>query len=590
MKHRFQSKTWHSALLALTMTVLAGATGCTWDSSKYDKNVTEDNIIVSCPPVDEDGNRVEGRLVQIGTCNIEKGCSDYKDQFGAGICPREFPNCNQVTANEYHCSVNSEDFILDCAPGTHPNLANTYCENDTVENCGGLGISCRQQGALTVYCVLDDGALQSKCVASACDGYYHLKDGTCVADSATECGAKLEDCTQNTATGMTVCSNGQCSSRCTGNEQNCQGNCLIFANVHIDNCENNVLKCEDGFVDWDNNITTGCEVRLSQIHVSYYDAVNDRIECVEGYANWDNDKFNGCETELIKVNVKYYDAVNDQITCIDNYADCDGLHYAANTEIEGVVQKSANGCEINLLNNNKHCGHCAAIDETDGSLIPVCNSEHVCQDGLCVRNNCLGPSAEAGTPDMCKTFVPELDGEEQIVLDEEGNPVGEYQNLCFNVHSDNADRCGGCDYKCSEHSVPNATSDKCSEGVCQYVCDPGYENCSDSSTDVGINCISDEAMLQDSNNCGACGKVCGVNENGESTVCVGGECVVNSCTNSEETPCLEASGMVCHALNSTDATNCGACGYICANNPTTTAVSNECKAGACQYTCKVSAQ
>ena len=493
-----------------------------------------------------------------------------------------YTDSNQLN---YYCGPSGSSIL--CDPGTHPNLSNTSCENDTVDDCGGIGISCRQQGALTVYCVLDDGAAQSKCVSSACDNHYHLKDGVCVADSATECGSGFEDCSQNTSTGMTICSNGRCDSRCSGNEHNCQGNCLFFTNIHIDNCDNNVLKCQDGYIDLDGDVTNGCEINKAMVHIESYDAVNKKIECVSGYANWDNDLVNGCETDLSIINVKDYDVMNDLITCIDNYADCDGRHYPVDAVIDGVVQKSANGCEINLMEDNTHCGQCATIDEVDGQPISICSPEHVCQDGICVRNNCLGQSAEIGTPNMCLVFIPELDEEGQPVYDGDSNPAGSYENQCFNIHSNDPDRCGACDHKCSANPATHATSNTCENGVCQYVCESGYTNCSDSSTDIGINCISDAAMQQDSNNCGGCGIICGVNDNGEKTVCVGGVCVVNSCVNEHEVPCLEDSGMVCHDLNSTDASNCGACGYICANNPTSTATSNECKAGACQYTCNV---
>ena len=492
-------------------------------------------------------------------CLTEKDCCGLRDNlaklawqtFHYNRCAAGTPffNCKQINEKEHFCGPVT--VTLKCDPGMHPNYDDTYCENDTVDDCGGHGISCRKTGALTVYCVLDDGALKSKCVAIDCDDHYHLKDGECVADTATECGVAMEDCSQNVLSGKTVCSNGQCDSRCSGIEQICNGSCLIFENNHIDSCENNVMVCQEGYVNWDSVVTNGCETSLAAIHVKSYDAVNDRIECE------------------------------------DNYADCDGLHYAADTEVEGVVQVRANGCEVDLMKDLTHCGRCASKDD-EGNDIPICGSSYVCIAGECVRNKCADEVDDDDNPipDMCSVFVPELDADGEPVLDEDGNPVGKNEIQCFNLNGDDADRCGGCDYKCSENPITHATSNMCEGGVCQYVCEPGYENCSDSSTDVGINCISDEAMLQDSNNCGECGKVCGVNENGESTVCVGGECVVNSCTNSEETPCQEESGKVCHALNSTDATNCGACGYICANNPTATAVSNECKAGACQYTCK----
>ena len=541
------------------LTVLAAAiTGCSLDVPLQGTPCPSDAEA-------EAGARLEYISLEDGSkctrdrCLSEKDCCGLSGSlaksawqtFHYNRCATGTPffNCMQINEKEFFCGPVKEMLTLKCDPGTHPNSTNIYCENDTVDACGSVSTTCRVTGTNTVYCVWDDADEKAKCVASDCDDHYHLKDGKCVADTATECGASMENCTLNELSGLTVCSNGRCDSRCSGYEENCQGNCLIFENIHIDSCENNIPVCAEGYVNWDDDVTNGCETSLASIHVKYYDAVNDRIECV------------------------------------DNYADCDGVHHAADVEIEGVVQNLANGCEVNLMSSNTHCGRCATIDQDTGLEIAICDPEHVCQDGICVRNNCLGDSVETGTPDMCKVFVPELDEEDQPVYDENGNPVGSYENQCFNVHGDDPDRCGACDYKCSAYPLTHATSGQCEAGVCQYVCESGYTNCSDSRTDVGINCISDAAMQQDSNNCGECGKVCGVNDNGEKTVCVGGVCVVNSCTNENETPCQEGSGMVCHDLNSTDVNNCGGCGYICGNNPTSTASSNECKAGACLYTC-----
>ncbi len=143
---------------------------------------------------------------------------------------------------------------------------------------------------------------------------------------------------------------------------------------------------------------------------------------------------------------------NDTIKCIEGFADCDG--------------DVSNGCEANLT-ADASCGSCNNDCKT---------SNKACVDGTCQSNLCVG---NANAPDMC------------IVGGE---------NICRNVKSNDADHCGACNYKCSEQSVANATSNTCTEGKCIYECKTDYVNIGSGTFSDSIECVN---PLNDNKHCGA---------------------------------------------------------------------------------------
>ncbi len=213
-------------------------------------------------------------------------------------------------------------------------------------------------------------------------------------------------------------------------------------------------------------------------------------------------------------------------------------------------------------NENKYCGAAlggACNDPDPGSKNykgEKCGAGMVCVNGECEYNTC--------SDDEILCLV---------------NGVKE----CKNIESDDANHCGACNYKCSEHLIPNASSSSCQNGACIYTCNAGYVNVSTSTTADGIKCID---PLTNSEHCHATG----LEDVGEKCdpgkVCVQGECVQNSCT-SPDTLCFDnnSNKNACINVNSDNADHCGVCNYRCADHKILNASSESCEAGDCVYVC-----
>jgi hypothetical protein len=121
--------------------------------------------------------------------------------------------------------------------------------------------------------------------------------------------------------------------------------------------------------------------------------------------------------------------------------------------------------------------------------------------------------------------------------------------------------CGACAHVCTG---VNATV-VCAAGICGFVCESGFGDCSNDPVGCETNLSSDV------NNCGACGHVC----NGANTTmaCADGTCVHGPC----EAGWADCDGIAsngCETNIGTDINNCGACHHVCRQGQT-------CVAGVC---------
>jgi len=122
-----------------------------------------------------------------------------------------------------------------------------------------------------------------------------------------------------------------------------------------------------------------------------------------------------------------------------------------------------------------------------------------------------------------------------------------------NLQTDN-NNCGACGVVCPNGgAVLNARS-VCTDGQCKLTCNTGYADCN------GILDDGCEQILDDVENCGACGHVC---PTGEPCRDIAPFVPIGKCGCPDgQTWC----GSACVDLDSSDA-NCGACGHVCPPPP-----------------------
>lgn len=152
-------------------------------------------------------------------------------------------------------------------------------------------------------------------------------------------------------------------------------------------------------------------------------------------------------------------------------------------------------------------------------------------------------------------------------------PVTVPTGYCVDPSSD-VSNCGTCGNFCTGDVGANIAS--CNAGVCNYTCKDGFAQC---GGDPAAPCTTD--LMSDNNNCGACGYVCPGNlscNNGLCTcllACIDPQdldfnnCVCN-CPGG-----LAVCGGGCVDLI-TDSNNCGACGNVCGP------IAPFCQAGKCE--------
>ena len=181
-----------------------------------------------------------------------------------------------------------------------------------------------------------------------------------------------------------VCSEAKCDTEQT----QCKGLCVNFKANHVKSCDDNDIKCENGYLDCNNDAADGCEASRTS-----------------------------------------------DTTC--------------------------GSCNLNCKGMNKKC-------EYHGE---EASEKYTCEVDICATNR--------DYPDNC---------------------VVNGDNICKNIHSDDANHCGACNYICKDHTRPNATSEICVSGVCQYTCTNDYVNVGTGNTGDTINCIN---PMSDNKYCGA---------------------------------------------------------------------------------------
>jgi hypothetical protein len=189
-----------------------------------------------------------------------------------------------------------------------------------------------------------------------------------------------------------------------------------------------------------------------------------------------------------------------------------------------------------------------AIDEAPAAALCSASSGmmQICSSGVCVTPGCIAGYADcsgAPAPD-CETNI-----------------------------TTSAVNCGACGRVCPNE--PNASA-LCMGGTCGLSpCATGTRDCNMNLGTGGDGC--ETSVLNDPNNCGACGNTCAVAPN-RSATCTMGVCGMTSTCNVGFADCNALAPDGCEINTRNDARNCGTCGNNCLRRPGTVAT---CGAGMC---------
>jgi|GEM_PF-2506918 len=320
----------------------------------------------------------------------------------------------------------------------------------------------------------------------ACDNVCDLPNvdqHDCVASACTivSCDTDFDDCDATDATGceadlLTDRDNcGSCGTACAADEICDAGSCV--------GCPAGEVVCGNSCIDTDTN----------PAHCGACDAACD-------LANVDQ---HGCVGGVCTV-----------VNCDAGYGDCDAT--------------AANGCEVDLLATDAHCGTCA----------------NACPAGeSCCNGSCADLDTDASNCGAC------------------GNTCPAGQSCCSGACADldsDVNNCGSCGNACAAGEV-------CSQGACALDCGVGETDCNGS-------CVN---LNTDPQNCGSCGNVCDLT-NVDQHGCAGGSCTVVGCDDGFADCDSQAANGCETTLGTTD--NCGACGHACA-------AGEECSGGICEAVC-----
>ncbi len=298
--------------------------------------------------------------------------------------------------------------------------------------------------------------------------------------------------------------------------------------------------------------------------------------CDRGFGNCNMRTDDGCETAL---------------TSSLNCGSCGHECTAPTPDCNGATGMCGNGCPagqircgadcVDPMSNQAHCGACGAacsLDHANSQCTAGSCTIASCVDGFadCDRiaaNGCetqLGTNTDCmGCRMPCAAPTPNCIPMTRTCALVCPGTTTECPGIagCINTLSD-PNHCGGCNNRCAFANAVGA----CVAGVCQIAgCAPGFRDC-----DRVLANGCELNVVADANNCGACGRRCGLAN--ASANCRSETCVINQC-NRGFGDCDRLAANGCEAdLN--NVANCGNCATRCmAAN-----AAASCSMGVCGFT------
>jgi len=432
----------HCGACGRSCTVANGAPGC----------VAGACTVAACNPGfdDCDGNAANGCETNTTTSSTHCGACNRACTAGANAT---------AACTEGRCTIRCATGFDDC-DGDPTN----GCETDTrttPSHCGACGTTCAAGPNAVATCAM--GRCGTTCAAGFGDCDANAANG-CEADltrDPSRCGTCSTSCTGNT-NARPVCAMGVCQIECVTGFADCDGDARTGCEAALGGtahcgacgivCGGSTPLCGSTGGMGTPACTSGCtsgQVRCGGTCIDTQSSVTDCGACD-----------NACPA--VANAARACTAGRCGFSCNPGFADCDG--------------NPANGCEVVLGNDARHCAACGTVCATGNNAAATCNAG---QCGL-----------------ACDTGFGDCDGAPG--------------NGCETDTRTAAAHCGVCGRTCATGANATAT---CTAGACGLACATGFADC-DGNAANGCE-VDTRSAAQD---CGACGTVC------SSGLCVDGRC------------------------------------------------------------------
>ena len=347
-----------------------------------------------------------------------------------------------------------------------PETDNTYCgakgkcNNTSASSNDYKGATCASGevcsgGTCGASCLSGQVLCGGKCIVPETDNTYCGAKGKCNNTSASSNDYKGATC----ASGE-VCSGGTCGASCLSGQVLCGGKCIL---PETDNtycgakgkCNNTLASSNDykGATCASGEIcsggTCGASCLSGQVLCGGKCIVpeTDNAYCgAKGKCNSASDSDANYRGKACTNGTKCSEG-RCVVTCTSNQIVC------GEQCVEPSSSKTNCGAKGKCNNPNVNS------QDYQGAL---CDGDQVCAGGKCVQNSCVAPLV------LCSTTAG---------------------NQCVDINETDENNCGACGYKCADHPVANAVSEKCIDGQCIYECKLGYANKGTGDTASEILCV-----------------------------------------------------------------------------------------------------
>ncbi len=400
-------------------TVKCSAGKCSVSQCNDGYTVNNNTCVSSC-------NDTQYYDVTCKTSNLDNcGMKGYKcyahiSNWSTGSCNNN--ECFVQTCKEGYAVINNE-CKANCGSDQYYDNATASCKKSNEDNCGMSEYKCSDTAGWN-----GGSCWNNQCVATACiTPGYHLNAGKCIADSNTECGTTLKNCST-------------------------QGKACINGNCELNTCPEDKTLC-----------STSSGKACIDIHAS---DTNNCGAC--GFV---------CNT---------YKPINTAVaSCVDGTCkyQCtgDGFVNISNSDTASGIQ-----C-VNAKTDNYHCGATGPLDQgeicnvgticSNGKCTTSCGAGTTLCGSTCVTQASDKPAtlAHCGACNVtCSTSTEGLGGAAAVlsVSCETGSCKVENCKPGYSLNENTCEKTGcTSDNDCSlDHGKGICNS----ANTCDYLCDPGY--------------------------------------------------------------------------------------------------------------------